>query len=124
MVLLFFLTLATVTGFQVSLFDPRTARLDWESVTFPDTEKATFDYLIFYQEVGDSVERVVEIPSTSTFVILKNLKGGAVYRFAIAVSRQVGIEMFTGDRSIPERARIKRGEGDQVNGGEGDALSF
>ena len=121
--MLFFLSIAQVSSLRAAQFGPRTARLDWESVTFPDTEEPNYNYLVFYQEVGVSgLERSIKVPSTSTFVVLKNLKGGVEYNFAIAVSRQVGIEAYTGDRSLQERARIERAEGDPVPDGEGDIL--
>ena len=120
-----FLTIAQVPSLRAASFGPHAASLEWESVTFPDTEEPNFNYLVFYQEVGVSgLERSIKVPSTSNFVVIRNLKGGAEYNFAIAVSRQVGIETYTGVWSLPERAHIESAESDPLPDGEGDALAI
>ena len=102
--------LAAVENFQVIPFGPGTVRVTWERIDVEAMDFEHYRYVIYYEEVGTlGLERSVSVRLNSSFRVIRDLVIDVEYQFAVAVSRQVGTETYTGERSLPEILRVQRG---------------
>ena len=116
-----------VENFQVMPFGPGTVRATWKPIDVRAMDLEHYRYVIYYEEVGtNGIEMSISVHSNSSSMVVQNLTINVEYQFAVAVSRQVGMEKYTGERSIssPETVLVQRGAasgaaiGSLENGGE------
>lgn len=98
--------LAKVRGFKVTALDGDAVTLEWMHIQFAPSDLIEYTYIIYYTRAGTSHEVSISIPSNLYTTVRSGLKNGDIYRFAIAVSKQVGIEMVVGERSSTQTVKI------------------
>ena len=100
------LFLAVVINLEAIVFGPGTVRVTWEDIDIEPMDFKEYNYIVYFNSTSGR-ETSITVPSNSSFIVISNLTVDAVYQFAVAVSRQVGMEKYTGDRSPPERIKVE-----------------
>ena len=99
-----------VEDFQAIPYGPGTVRVTWESIDVEFMDLEQYSYVVYYEEVQTiGQERSVSVPSYNNFVVLQNLTINVEHQFAVAISRQIGMEKYTGERTSPRRLKVLRG---------------
>ena len=109
-----------VENFRVVPFGPGTVRATWKPIDVRAMDLESYRYVIYYEEVGTiGMEMSVLVHSSSSFRIVQDLTVNVEYQFAVAVSRHVGMEEYTGERSSPKTVLVLiTAIGSMENGGE------
>ena len=98
--------LAQLSNFKIKLVNSRTVRLEWVTQEFDSTDDISYDYIVYYEEIGVSqTEKTTSVPTGARFTTIGNLRERALYQFAVAISKRVGREQTIGKRTSPKRIR-------------------
>ena len=111
--------LAVVKNLEAIVFGPGTVRVTWEDIDIEPMDLTEYNYIVYFSSTSGR-ERSITVPSNISFIVISNLTVKDVYQFAVAVSRQVGMENYTGERSSPETIRVLKAFGSRAmdNGGK------
>ena len=102
----FIFILAFLSRFKINLVNSRTVRVEWVPQEYDPSDDISYDYIVYYQEVGVSrPEKSISVPTGTRFTTIGNLRTGVLYQFAVAISKRVGREQMIGKRTPPKRIR-------------------
>ena len=103
-----------VKNLVVRIFETKAVMVFWERIEVDPSESTEYYYVIYYERLDThEPEMSVTVTVDSNSTIIGSLDEGAVYQFAIAVSRSLSSEVYTGKRSSPQKIPIG---GKQVGG--------